>query len=364
MPECNIGNTTTSKASCRGEQYVCHRTNETCLDFSAKPLEQNCSGSEGFKKENQRRKEHLENICKSGEMFNNRKLHIEARAKEMFYFDKVKYGWCPSYKAASSSVISHLCPLYYETERCQDKKRNGAELWRKNSFTNREGRDSIKNFIVVRDPFTRILSAFKDKLENFRESYYITWMYNDMIIPNRPIPQHLSAKKPELKESAKRKSIEKHKSMENPHHPGPYPDPNNPYENPLRATFPEFISSVIMGLVDPHWTSVNLYCAPCHQKFDYIIKVSDFTCEFNNFLKETGHGDLSAGNTELWATNKGLEKSATAMYEYYSQLTYDQLDQFYNVFLEDCLMFDFKCEETLCKIKNWKRLHEKDEKGF
>ena len=44
------------------------------------------------------------------------------------------------------------------------------------------------------------------------------------------------------------------------------------------------------------------------------------------------------------------------VYEFYSQLSYEQLDQFYNLYLEDCILFDFKCQETLCKIKRRKVL--------
>lgn len=61
---------------------------------------------------------------------------------------------------------------------------------------------------------------------------------------------------------------------------------------------------------------------------------------------------------EIWATNKGLASSDDTLYSFYSQLSYKQLDQFYDLYLEDCALFDFKCEETLCKIKSWKALHD------
>ena len=68
---------------------------------------------------------------------------------------------------------------------------------------------------------------------------------------------------------------------------------------------------------------------------------------------------LQQESNERWATNKGPAKTDDDLYALYSQLSYKQLNQFYDMYLEDCVLFDFKCEETLCKIKRWKALHEK-----
>ena len=42
---------------------------------------------------------------------------------------KIQYGWCPSYKACSSNINAHLCPLFYDMAYCE--RNLGAMIWRK-----------------------------------------------------------------------------------------------------------------------------------------------------------------------------------------------------------------------------------------
>ena len=43
----------------------------------------------------------------------------------------------------------------------------------------------LKKLVVVRDPFKRALSGYRDKLENYQASMFINTMFADMILPHR-----------------------------------------------------------------------------------------------------------------------------------------------------------------------------------
>ena len=219
---------------CGGDSFSC---NNQCLDFEAKPRH-NCSSVEGFLRLNDQRKQHLENMCQGGGVTYERKLLFKLRHKEILYFKKVGLTWCPSFKAASSNVNAHLCPLYYGDEICKNKSRNGVNMWRKNPEIKRPIRGT--KFIVVRDPFRRVLSGYNDKLGNFREKSFVGIMYDSMIVPYRSLPKQLEPIKEKLKMEAKHKSLVRHKTGIEP----PL-NPDNPYEHPLKATFPELISALL-----------------------------------------------------------------------------------------------------------------------
>ena len=244
-----------------------------------------CSSNDVYEQLNEERKHHLQQVCQSNGSY-GRKLHFASVKKEMFYFRFEGLNWCPVFKAASTSVNEHMCPMYYDEEICNPKDRGiggVGDLWRGRIQFTRPVNGT--NFIVVRNPFHRVLSGYNNKLGEWASgnAMYVDDMYEHMIVPHRALPQHLIPHKAQLKAAALVKSKEHYET-------GKAPDlnPDNPYEHPLRATFPEFISALISGWVDDHWISVNNYCAPCTSNYQYIIKVEDFSCEFNSFLAATG----------------------------------------------------------------------------
>ena len=370
---------TSPQAECDGEEYQCRRR-ECSLDFTTPPLP-NCSSQPDFITLTLLRRAHLYSMCNKDKRpeqppvngsYNVKTTTIleEHDRVEMFYYDELHYGWCPVFKSCSSRVNSFFCPLYYNQAYCE--KRYGADIWRK-KLPNFKLPSKLKDwpwkdlstFVVVRDPFSRILSAYRDKLENFRPNELVesnealvNFIFNVLIAPRRFIGyQHQGYdkdQKAKLLNKAKRKANERYAAP----HKKMHTDHNNPYETPLYATFPEFIGAVVSGTMNEHWVPASVYCTPCRYKYDYIIKADNFACEFNHFLNNTGHPELIQTITDQWASNAGPAKSETALYEYYSLLSDTQLELFYKLYQQDCELFDFNCREIMCKIKAWKEMHQ------
>lgn len=352
----NCSSNNTVGLVCDDDRYVCKKRN-CAADFESPPV-QNCSSESEFLLINRQRKQRIASVCKQ-----RAEAVKGAQRKETFYFEKLRYGWCPVFKSCSSAINSFFCPMYYDLDYCKTQI-VGAGIWRNKKFLEVPKVDTkLEKFIAVRDPFSRVLSAYRDKLENFRPNRLsgpgngglVDLIFDTLVAPRRFISHRVSKKKGELLKKAKVKAnaIYDNKKEENTTQ-----DPSNPYEHPMYATFPEYIGGVLSGVRNEHWISASEYCAPCNNGFDYIIKAKDFGCEFPNFLKATGNEELLKNQSEeFWATNKNPQKSKTMLYEYWSQVSDNHLEEFMRLFSDDCELFDFNCEETLCKIRRWKALH-------
>ena len=365
----DIPGTNSTQVQCQNKgSYQC--TLKTGNDTSKCPLRlrkanrnYNCSNSEKFRKLMKMRRERLSTVCNSS----RDKLHLsEGPPRELFHFHGVGDAgltWCPVFKAASSNTNAFFCPLYYDQNKCDDKMRNGANIWRYSEFFPPDSAQ-VPRFIVVRDPFERILSAYRDKIEGPGAVSFLDTIYYKILGPLRLIPSHLIPEKGRLLWEARETADELLQSEENGKMKGRktyISNSSNPYKNPLSATFSEFLRAVLTGTSNEHWLTVDSACAPCgdHAHYQYIIQVEDYDCEVNNMLGEVGARELQALHTEYRQTNqnpgRGPQGAMTDLYEYYGALPGDLLRAFYEWYKGDCEMFGYDCERTLCEIEDWRR---------
>ena len=83
-------------------------------------------------------------------------------------------NWCIVPKVASTSLSTILAPYLKKPEKKLPKRIHG-QVWvraghLKHSDYVRQSFDRIPSFLVVRHPFSRIVSAYKNRLENKRRS--------------------------------------------------------------------------------------------------------------------------------------------------------------------------------------------------
>eukprot|EP00116_Pleurobrachia_bachei_P000393 sb/3460655/ len=130
-------------------------------------------------------------------------------------------------------------------------------------------------------------------------------------------------------------------------------DSDNPYLNPISATFDEFVRGVIAGFVpgSNHWKPAAEYCTPCGMNYAYIIKSEEYTCEFDHFLRAIGHKSEDRVDKRVNFNPVRAPKDRTDVYKFYASVSDDLLDSLYNYSKSDCEIFQYDCKELIETMK-------------
>jgi chondroitin 4-sulfotransferase 11 len=118
------------------------------------------------------------------------------------------------------------------------------------------------SFIIVRHPFERLLSAYRDKLQ-FALPHTFHQKLGNMIVRK--------FRKPVTYE---RSDNTHHPSMKNVHS---FQHSKMKKVGSRWPTFPEFVEFLLFEAnhnaeLDMHWTPIIKFCTPCQVKFDMILK--------------------------------------------------------------------------------------------
>ena len=125
-----------------------------------------------------------------------------------------------------------------------------------------ESLPSALSFLFVRDPFERIISAYRDKLECGRNRYY------------KPLGRKI------VKQIRRTAPSSQHCSK--------------------APSFAEFLQYVIQqheqgNRLDEHWAPVNSFCTPCSLNFTIIGKVETFQRDSEYIIRQAGLESLLLG---------------------------------------------------------------------
>lgn len=160
---------------------------------------------------------------------------------------------------------------------------------------------------MVRHPFERLLSAYRDKLEHKkgRDYYY------------RRFGRHITYKY--------RKNKKK-----------------NTQSEPLFVEFLEFIAKE--KYFDEHWIPYTEICLPCDIKYNYILKFETFEEESEFLLLQLGLQDKldfkrQKNSTFQIATTKSVIKN------YYKNIPVTLLKKIYNIYEKDFKLFLYTPDE-------------------
>lgn len=165
-------------------------------------------------------------------------------------------------------------------------------------------------FTVVRHPFERLVSAYRDKFELSSKYAYVFSMYT-----------------PKIKAVARRSpSTRRSPTLVNP--------------GPSRPTFVEFVDYLLVTPVseyNDHWVPYWLHCHMCDIEYDVVGKIDTMEEDMEII---TGVSGISATNISLpWANRKNFGKDQTL--HYFSKIGLDRLNLLYNIYKIDFEMFDY-----------------------
>lgn len=183
---------------------------------------------------------------------------------------------------------------------------------------------SVK-FLFVRHPFDRLVSAFRNKLEDSsaqEDGAYFYKTYGRSIVER-------------FRQSRKNDRRAEHVNSVNV---------DSEYRR--EPTFPEFIDYLLHtdpNDYDEHWRPVALHCHVCRFHFDYIIKYEHFEEEIN-FLVETLQKDRRLPQSfHLTWENKGGTDHNTVI-RYLKQLNEEQLMHLFDKYRLDFLYFGYNTD--------------------
>ncbi|PSN45929.1 hypothetical protein C0J52_20206 [Blattella germanica] len=269
-------------------------------------------------------------------------VHPPTPHYNVFYIDRQhKLTWCPLYKAASSTWLYNMCLLggYSESYLHETNKQLSTlarELFPELEFTEAEEafHQTVK-LLVVRHPFERLLSAYRDKLENTNVG-----------------AEHGTAhfyKKFGSKIVRKFRSGGNNTRTQSLLKPGQYVwDPQNPEPAGIEPTFKEFVMYLlhvdIVDHSDDHWIPYYLYCTPCLLNYDIIGKVETMLRDQVYVIKVLG---LQGVIRPRWRHKTYHHKGNDISRMYFSQLSKDEVQKLYELYKLDFELFDYSHEKYL-----------------
>ncbi|XP_076029930.1 uncharacterized protein LOC143018454 isoform X3 [Oratosquilla oratoria] len=247
-------------------------------------------GLVAFVEEQERRRANVEEECRrvedspsKGGRGDNKgpPVHLSSR-REIILDRKHFLSFCPVFKAASTSWSISLLLL---NEAWNENKTMELQPVIRQVFpkiSNLAGpmmTEGTTRFIVVRHPFERLVSCYRDKFEDAKKDFYYRRYGETMVRRFRTLPSSIST-------SQGRTLLRQVKDyVNNPRTKDLIALRDNPYANPLGPTFIEFVKYVVTVRVDDeHWRPYNLHCSLCYINYDFILRFENMYDESHHFI--------------------------------------------------------------------------------
>ncbi|XP_030385116.1 carbohydrate sulfotransferase 11 isoform X2 [Scaptodrosophila lebanonensis] len=240
----------------------------------------------------------------------NKKYHIiwcnvfkAASSSWMFNFN-VLAGYSPSYLRKTKKILLNLARERYPRVSLEEL---------------REAQNDSVTFIIARNPFERLLSAYRDKMV-----FALPYSFHDKL--GRSIVRNYRKKQTLLARSANTK----------------YP------------SFPEFVHWLLDqvkrgSFIDMHFVASTSFCTPCLIRFDMILKFESLAEDQLYLIEKTG---LKRVIAPVWRNmGKGGRKTNELQRQFYSQLTRQEMLELYEYYKYDFELFDYDIQEYLLLAK-------------
>lgn len=174
--------------------------------------------------------------------------------------------------------------------------------------------DTYQTFFFVREPFERLLSAYRDKFVG-----ETTHLYEEM---GKKIVHEVRGDTPEMERSIG--------------------------ERPSFGEFTSYIDRLSnSSLSDMHWRPSHQTCYPCAINYDYVGYFDTIKEDADYILKRLGLDKEVEFPSFKSGTSKLLET-------HYSQIPLDRIIRLGEIYREDFEMFGFKYPDSIKRLfKNW-----------
>jgi len=298
------------------------------------------NSKENFDSKMKDRQERIHETCEDND------LRQSTHRKEFYHLKDQRFLWCPVFKAASTTWIRNLFQL-------ADVGEGKLEMLEKKFPKQPDQQARIiapepssgelskimmdKNYtrlLVVRHPFQRLVSAYRDKLERCHSvsegecDLGKDYFYNNY-------GKHIVSR-------FRRKYLDKfgEESLNDSSNSGaPYPA----LRTSEMPTWWEFVQWVISfpdpENLDPHWRPAYVLCTPCTARYNYILK-------FENIQEEQGQlANLIPMGSRIkpkWENRNDGGLNKTELTETYFEILSDEdVDALFDIYETDFQMFGY-----------------------
>jgi chondroitin 4-sulfotransferase 11 len=190
------------------------------------------------------------------------------------------------------------------------------------------------SFIIVRHPFERLLSAYRDKLQ-----YALPHTFHQKL-------GNMIVRKFRKAVSYERGDNTHHPLMNNAHS---YLQSKAKKIGTRWPSFSEFVEFLLFEAshgseLDMHWTPITNFCTPCQVRFDAILKFETLEEDQRYLIEKAGLSGII--KPEHKNSGKGRHTKELLM-SYYAQLTKTQVKELYAMFKHDFELFDYNPTEYI-----------------
>ncbi|ODN04703.1 Carbohydrate sulfotransferase 14, partial [Orchesella cincta] len=235
----------------------------------------------------------------------------------IIYIPELQQMWCLVPKAASTSWSRKIVELVQSEKMRKDLRNQSVPLqvilrkYYGNIGTKiyKEQLDSrrTKKILLVRHPFSRLVSAFEDKLKNRKAKNDSMYFYG-----NYGVKINRSFRK------------------------------NRRHNKKKEPTFEEFIEYLLNTNpmeYDEHWKPISLLCGLCHVKYDLIIKQEYLgTSALPYIMQQLGFETLTKLNMENQSLTKLKYKNITSYFKFISP---DKIEKLRLKYTDDFNIFGY-----------------------
>ncbi|XP_063599164.1 carbohydrate sulfotransferase 11-like [Penaeus indicus] len=224
------------------------------------------------------------------------------------------YGlvWCNVFKAASSTWLYNFLLMAGISQKViKTSGSSPVEVARRRAYP----RPSVEElgaavasanataFLIVREPFRRLLSAFRDKIESNRQPYY------------RPLRCHIQTRVG----GRPRRGVD------------------------CQPSFPEFVDYLLAerakgSAPNEHWAPYYSFCSPCQLPLDYVLRFESLPEEEAFLVAKVPGLSTIVHPRRLHSSHTDYE---AVTQHYFSQLSRTKLLGLYEIYKRDFEIFDY-----------------------
>ena len=196
----------------------------------------------------------------------------------------------------------------------------------------RDNAGNVKSFILVRHPFNRLVSAFRDKIERSHEKVIAKdWYYK---VYGKPIVSRYR------RAALARFGADFFSAENNFGAVVPVKGGVRTADLPTFWEFVQYVKACRISRMDEHWKPVYEFCSPCHVNYESVIHFENLSDEAEHLKSVLEPGRPLASRWEN-PNYSGMTQDDLTI-KYFQTLSKSDIEELYKIYELDMKMFGYR----------------------